>query len=115
MSYDPYKNERGPTMLECEGLNEQPPVFKIRNDLVEAYKGYFGDEKETLDPYNEYVVKEGRKGEVAVEAYEDWLDTWVRQKILSHTPKARLDIYLEWNGIQGYVETVYDIATGKLS
>lgn len=67
------------------------PVFKIRNDLIEAYKGIFEDRMEYPD------------------------DNAVHMHILNSTPLERLEVYCEWNGIIGYASSLYDIATGKLS
>ena len=86
--------------------NKEPPVFKFHNGLIEAYKGYFENELILLSNGN-YVNSSSLS--------EEEFDKWVKMKILADQPKARLDIYLEWNGIHGYAETVYNIAIGKLS
>lgn len=71
---------------------------KIGNDLIEAYKGYYEDEwRPTQDPQNQ----------------EDY-DTWVRARIATDTPKERLGVYLEWNGIFGYTNRIWKISQGEL-
>lgn len=106
-------------------------VFKFRNDLIEAYKGYYEDQWDYDSPrfaYNEYVQSEEKqamitKGKnrgqlayaVVVEAWESWFLRWIEHKIVTDDPKTRLQIYLEWNGILGYTDSIYDIAMGKFS
>jgi hypothetical protein len=83
------------------------PVFKIHGGLIEAYNGYYEDER---------VVQQddGSFKEVAAFSKEEW-NTWIQWKIIHDSPLERLERYLEWNGIQGYTETVYNIAMGKFS
>lgn len=75
-------------------------VIKISNDLIEAYEGYYEDEMaaDLTSPMEE--PEDARN--------------WAINKIISHTPKERLEIYLEWNGIIGYADRTYQIATGEL-
>ena len=61
---------------------KQPPQY-----LIEAYVGYYGDDmlnvsKETVLPL-----------------------------IKAHSPKERLAVYLTWNGILGFTDEIYSIAT----
>ena len=92
------------------------PVFKIRNDLIEAYKGYYEDDREATSAYIEYVKDATNKNFMAeVKSLNEWLTEWVQQKILTDQPAERLERYCEWNGILGYSTTLFDIATGKLS
>lgn len=72
--------------------------MSIGNDLIEAYKGHHGDAL-TL-----YYLKEDGKS----------LDDWVKDRIMADTPKQRLEVYLEWNGILGYSSRIYELATGEL-
>lgn len=66
-------------------------MIKISNDLIEAYEGVFGDREDVnYDPRSP------------------------EEHILAHTPKERLEVYLEWNGIVGYTGRIYEIATGEL-
>lgn len=52
--------------------------------------------------------------------YEDELlhaadkEAEARALIKSHTPKQRLAVYLEWNGIHGYTESIWGIASGEV-
>ncbi|HEX9429604.1 MAG TPA: hypothetical protein VF944_04435 [Candidatus Bathyarchaeia archaeon] len=71
----------------------------IHNDLVEAYKGFYEDEIARDEP-------------VGGEFY-NLVDEWVEAKIRSHTPKERLEVYLEWNGIIGYTGRIWSIAQGE--
>lgn len=80
-------------------------AIKIHNGLIEAYNGFYEDER---------VVQQddGSFKEVASFTKEEWA-VWIQWKIISDSPKARLERYLEWNGIQGYTNTIYDLAMGK--
>jgi hypothetical protein len=79
-------------------------MFKIRNDLIEAYKGYYEDDRDTLRKFT-------NEGTFMFDLFEEW----IRLKIVSDSPKERLERYLEWNGISGYTNTVFEIATGSIS
>lgn len=83
------------------------PIFKIHGGLVEAYNGYYEDER---------VVEQddGSLKNVSEFTKEEWT-TWLHWKIIRDSPKERLERYLEWNGISGYTNTIYDIAMGKFS
>lgn len=83
------------------------PVFKIRNDLIEAYKGYYEDERTV-------VQNDGSFKQVIDFTKEEW-EIWITWRILTDQPAERLERYCEWNGILGYSTTLFDIATGKLS
>lgn len=72
----------------------------IGNDLIEAYKGYYEDE--WMYEQGEYQVDPTIP------------DEWVIEKIMCHTPKQRLEVYLEWNGLIGYYSRIYELATGEL-
>lgn len=69
---------------------------KFSNDLMAAYGGTY--EREDYP--------------------EAWTDEQYRQaiadKIKSHTPKERLAVYLNWNGIIGYTGRIWEIAQGEL-
>lgn len=71
--------------------------MSIGNDLIEAYKGYYEDEWALLISQEESFVLER-----------------IRETILHDTPKKRLEVYLEWNGILGYTNRIYELATGEL-
>lgn len=83
------------------------PVFKIRNDLIEAYKGYYEDERTVIQD-------DGSFKQVIEFTKEEW-EIWIKWRIISDLPAERLTRYCEWNGILGYASSLYDIATGKLS
>lgn len=67
---------------------------RIANDLIEAYEGYYEDE---CTPTGELPNAEA-----------------VLNRILSHSPKERLEVYLEWNGILGYTDRIWEISQGEL-
>lgn len=69
--------------------------MSIGNDLIEAYMGYYENEWHADTP--EDVRREG-----------------VIKTIIDSTPKQRLEVYLEWNGILGYTNRIYELATGEL-
>lgn len=73
---------------------------EIFRPLKEAYLGYYEDEMaaDLTAPMEE----------------PEHAEAWVLNKISSDTPKKRLRVYLEWNGIIGFSEVVYAIATGQM-
>lgn len=80
--------------------------MKIGNDLIEAYKGYY--EKESILPWTNAEAGYVLMGPDAA------IDKWVREKIESDSPKERLAIYLEWNGILGYTNRIWELSQGEL-
>lgn len=82
-------------------------AIKIRNDLVEAYKGYYEDERTVQQDDGSYK-------KVIDFSKEEW-DTWIHWKIVSDTPEERCVRYCEWNGIIGYATSIFMIATGKVN
>lgn len=83
-------------------------MFKISKDLLEAYIGYYEDEWEAE------LYEEVGGTNVSDEDHKAWMKSRAIKEIISHAPKRRLEIYLEWNGILGYGSRIYDIATGHL-
>lgn len=81
-------------------------IFKFRNDLIEAYKGHYEGKLVGL-PDGSY------KG--TSQFSEQELIEWVQWQIIEHSAKERLEIYLEWEGIIGFTNGIYDIAMGKFS
>lgn len=79
----------------------------IGHDLIEAYSGIYEDEM-TEDMMEEF---EGRTP--SAQEAEEWTRSDAIRRIINHTPKERLERYLEWNGIIGYSNRVYDISIGK--
>ena len=65
----------------------------IHNDLIKAYEGYYDD---------------SLKKELEYEGYKD-----VEEMIRAHSPKKRLEVYLEWNGILGWTGRIWDISQGE--
>lgn len=89
-------------------------MAQICNDLVEAYKGKYEDDWYIKSLYEEFVKKEGQDGQLAVIDYESWLGDWIRNKIEKDDPKTRLSIYLEWNGILGWTNRIWEITQGGI-
>lgn len=85
-------------------------AIKIRNDLIEAYKGYYEDDRATTQAYEEEF-----KNEPVRQDFDQWLTERVKVQIIVDSPKERLERYLEWNGIQGYTSSIYEIAHGSIS
>lgn len=80
-------------------MNQKNQV-KIFRPLEEAYLGYYEDEM---------------AADLTVPMEEpEHAKAWVLNKISLDTPKERLRVYLEWNGILGYSEVIYAVATGKM-
>jgi hypothetical protein len=69
-------------------------MARMSKPLMDAYAGVYEDE---LKPFND------RTRPAAIEAL-----------ILADDAKKRLEVYLEWNGIIGYTNTIYMIATGAI-
>lgn len=92
------------------------PYMGIHNDLFEAYEGYYEKEleKELRPKYDAYVEQERKKGAIVVEAWEGWIKFPVAEKIKALSPKERLAIYLEWNGILGWTNRIWELSQGEL-
>lgn len=68
-------------------------MTQICNDLIEAYKGVHEDE----------LMGSVVDTETAIEM------------IKSDSPKKRLEIYLQWNGILGYTNRIWEISQGEIN
>lgn len=78
----------------------------IGKDLVEAYMGV--NEDEWNREWDKAISEE--KTDMSCEAYARDRAHIV---IAEHTARQRLEVYLEWNGIIGYADRIYEIATGE--
>ncbi len=78
----------------------------IWNDMIQAYKGHYEDE--ILKDFNEHFIEHGLG-----KAKDERLfgTEWVKTKVESHSNKERLEIYCSWNGIIGYSNRLFEIAT----
>lgn len=83
-------------------------MFKIGNDLIEAYTGFYEDHY--MDEYRGEFPGRNPSGD----EYNEWAINRATQQIINNTPEQRLKIYLEWNGIIGYSNRIYKLATGHL-
>lgn len=83
-------------------------MFKISEDLIGAYLGYYEDDYSRLLSYATGGV------DLDAEAEKSWLRNRAIQNIINDSPKDRLMVYMEWNGIFGYDGRVYELATGHL-
>lgn len=90
--------------------------MQIRNDLLKAYKGYYETEieREYKPAYADYCQQAVKDGLLEVPTFDHWVTFGIKRKIEQHTPKERLEVYLEWNGIIGYANRAFEIATGEL-
>ena len=79
----------------------------IYDGLIEAYKGYYEDEWQ-----DEFSRSPDGAGNFAM-TYQQWLTKKTEETIKADTPKRRLEIYLEWNGILGYTEIIWDLSQGE--
>ena len=68
--------------------------YHIANDLIEAYEGIYED----------------RLAEMPAGEREEW----IKEKIIGHSNKERLETYLSWNGILGFANRIYEISTGEM-
>lgn len=82
-------------------------MAKIHGGLMEAYLGY--NEDEWVSEYDREMA--GKKTDI--DDYQTWSEKKAEQVIRAHTPKQRFAIYLEWNGILGYTETLWEITQGE--
>jgi hypothetical protein len=76
-------------------------MSKFHGGMIEAFKGYFEENWETRRDYE-------KSGELA---FDGWYDGYIQTLIALASNKERLRVYLEWNGILGYTESIFDIAT----
>lgn len=74
--------------------------------LLEAYMGYYEDDREFTDSLP-IGLREDPTG-------RELLREWAEKRINEDTPKQRLKIYCTWNGILGYSDVLYDIAVGNI-
>lgn len=73
-------------------------MTKIANDLIEAYRGRYEDAHKPQEA-GRFV------GEPTTEE--------AIQMIRKDTPKERLATYLQWNGIIGYTNRIWEISQGE--
>jgi len=83
--------------------------MSIHSDLVEAFLGVY--EEDYRKEYDLYVEK--HKGELALPSYDYWVEDLARNSIRKSTNEERLDVYCQWNGIIGFSNRLYKIATGE--
>lgn len=76
-------------------------MSKICNDLIEAYKGFYEDE---------LISKERIPTDQENAAFE----VKMIERIRSNSPKERLDTYLQWNGIIGWTNRIWELSQGEL-
>ncbi len=86
-------------------------MSKFHGGMIEAFKGYFEENWETRRDYEAYVEKESKSGELVLLSFDGWYDGYIQTLIALASNKERLRVYLEWNGILGYTESIFDIAT----
>lgn len=84
-------------------------MFKVSNGLIEAYMGAYEDDL-AYDCEKEFEGKEADQHEK-----QGWVREKIIEKIISHTPEQRLEMYCNWNGIIGYHNYLYRIALGHLN
>lgn len=77
----------------------------MRSDLIEAYKGVNEDDLQRAFTATIFTPSDPD--------YDAWVEMKVILMIQAHTPKERLDTYLQWNGILGYTSAIFAIATGE--
>jgi hypothetical protein len=89
----------------------------LHGGLVEAYKNYFETEiQQDFDRVSNAMADDLTISEAVLAQmdFETFEKKRVREIILAHTPRERLAVYLEWNGIQGYTDTIYEISVGDV-
>lgn len=87
--------------------------MNISRDLREAYKGYYENDSFVRQEYEDEFHDSIEEG-LGIPSFEYWLNSWAEYKCEADTPKRRLEIYCEWNGIIGYSSRLFAIATGEV-
>lgn len=89
----------------------------LHGGLVEAYKNYY--EVELQQEYER--VSDEKADDLTISEqelqnldFDRFVERRVREIICEHTPKQRLEVYLEWNGILGYTESIFAFARGEI-
>lgn len=86
-------------------------MTQIGRDLMEAYIGLYSEDW-LRDAVGEASHQYNLDGEVT-EPIKKWQDIRARLAISAATPKERLAAYLEWNGIVGYTDRIFELANGE--
>jgi hypothetical protein len=73
---------------------EAAKMPRVGYDLIAAYQGVYEDSPDHPN------------GEPNTE--------WALEKIRKDTPKQRLDTYLQWNGILGWTNRIWELSQGEL-
>lgn len=85
--------------------------MRIKHDgLREAYEGYYEEDMEVVRAYNvqcDYRINRNED----VSSYEEFLSEWCHRRCLGDTPLQRLEVYCHWNGLIGYADILYELAT----
>ncbi len=81
--------------------------MNIGNDLIKAYMGVHEDELQHL-----HKVKFENSPEV--QDFDQWAEPIVKNMINQASPKDRLDTYLQWNGILGWTNRIWELSQGEL-
>jgi len=88
-------------------------MARIYGSLIEAYKGHYEDDRQIRQYYQDWLKAEMQNGHSDALSFEGWFEGWVEEAIRTATPKERLAIYLEWNGILGWTEMIWSISQGE--
>lgn len=82
----------------------------MRNDLLQAYIGVHEDKRETRECYETHARIRNALG-LRPLPFPFWFGDYCKHLINEATPRERLETYLEWNGIIGYTQAIFEIAT----
>lgn len=82
----------------------------MRNDLIQAYVGTLEDDRETRERYETHANNQAAFG-LRPLSFSFWLNEHCKAMINEATRRERLEVYLEWNGIIGYTQAIFEIAT----
>lgn len=88
-------------------------VFRISNSLREAFFGWHEAELRQAHEAAFHGIYADFPSDHAT--FEEFVYNEVATLIICATPEERLRVYLEWNGILGFTQTIYSIAIGRLA
>lgn len=86
-----------PVFDVMDGVAYLESMNKVPANLVEAYLGVYEDE------ISDEVLENDQAKEL-----------WAKVLVLKHKPEGRLSTWLQWNGILGYNELIWSLATLEL-
>lgn len=85
-------------------------LLPIHHGLVEAFRGVNEDDWKRYHS----AVRTQRDRDYEMTEVGLWVEEMTIVYALGAAPKVKLETYLQWNGILGYTETIWEIAMGEV-